>query len=194
MDLKNTIREDNLVVLKQGVQPFRVGVCETEFVPNTYYRCIKLENDGHREYVIFGERFVNEQYDEAFETVQDLFLREFEQLGIIVNGKVISKSAFSKLIDVHQLGRTSKSGFKVGYIYTHPKELMYVFMPFFTGDTKAECINSAYRSVRDIIEGDMQCVEDDYIQRTNTGIPTSMRASHVFEFVDKSKYKTFSLD
>jgi len=193
MDLNNTIRQDNLVVLKEGVKTFNIGMNETEFKPNEFYRSIFLQNGKHKEVLINGELFINEVYSNAFETVQDLFLREFEQLGVIVNGKIISKTAFKEICHVNQYGRTSKSGFKMGYICTHPKELMYVFMPFFTGDTKAEAINCAYRSVRDVIEGNMQCVEDNYLQRANTGLPLSMGSSHVFKFEDKTNQIPFKL-
>ena len=125
--------------------------------------------------------------------LQELFLREFEQLGVIVNGKIISKKAFKEICHVNQYGRTSKSGFKMAYICTHPKELMYVFMPFFTGDTKTNTLNNAYQSVKDIIEGNMDCVYEGYVQRTNTGLPLSMRPSHRFKFEDKSNIKPFVL-
>lgn len=188
MDLDNTIRKDNLVILKQGVEAFRADSAnQTEFEPNKYYRCILLENDGHREAIIFGERFVNEEIDEKFETVQDLMIRELEQLNVIVDGKIISKTAFKRLLDVRQFGKTVKSGFKVGVIYTNPKELMYVFMPYFTGDTKVACIEQAYGHIKEIIDGNMDCVAEDYVQRANTGLAIGMKPNHVFKFITKKQ-------
>lgn len=180
--------KEDYVVLKPEHELLVVG--QTKYRAHEFYPCFT----GYpKATLVYGQAVNNANFEKYFETVQDLMLREFEILGITKNGELISKTAFKELLDVHQLGRTSKSGFKVGYIYTHPKELMYVFMPFFTGDTKTACINQAYRSVRDIIEGDMQCVIDNYVQRTNTGIPVSMNASHVFDFRDRRHEKPFVL-
>ncbi len=162
------VKEDNLVVLKEGVKTFNTET--TVFKPHTFYRSITLTDNDIIQTLVYGVVF-GADFDEKFEFAQTRILRDFETLGIIVNGKVISKTAFGKLLDIHQYGKNNKNGFKIAYISTHPKELLYGFFPCFMGESKANTIRSAYQNVLNIIEGNMDCVDDSYVQFGNCGIP-----------------------
>ena len=173
MDLyiNNVVREENLVVLKKDVRVLVVGVNLTKFESNIYYRSIMFESG---EAIINGELIVN--YDKNFETVQQRMLRDFETLGIIVNGKVISRTAFSKILDIHKYGR-GKDRLSIGYVMRNPKEMMYGFFPSFKGESKFNTIKIAYSYVLDIIEGYMNCVDTNLVQFGNCGIPLSASSS-----------------
>lgn len=173
---------ENLVVLKEGVKTFTIDNDAWTYKPNTFYRAIPSDSGV----VVNGVDFKLEYYNEVFETVQDLILREFEKLGVIVNGKIISKKAFKEICHVNLYGSTVQRGFQIAYICSHPKELMYVFMPYFKHDTKGNTIKNAYQFVLDIMNEDMDCVENNLVQRTNTGLPLKMGYNHVFNFEDKT--------
>ncbi len=189
MDLENTIRKDNLVVLKEGVSTFKTDASQTEFKPNTFYRSIELTNEDIRQILVFGVIFSTD-FDDIFELAQTRILRDFEQLGIIVNGKLISRTAFGKLLNIHQYGR-GRSGFKIGYIYTHPKELLYGFFPYFIGETKLTTIKVAYQNVFNIVEGGMNCVDEHIVQFGNCGIPIGANPSSRLRVRDTTKDKPF---
>lgn len=171
MDLDNTVHSWNLVVLKEKQGSFNTIHCNTEFKQNKFYRANIMTNGDRKEVLVYGVIFSTD-FDDIFETAQTRILRDFEILGIIKNGKVVSKAAFAKILDIHQYGRTSQTGFKIGYLM-NARELIYGFFPFFRGDTKANTIKQAYVSVLDIIDGNMDCVNDHHVQFGNCGIPIS---------------------
>lgn len=178
------------VVLRENQELLVVN--QTTFRPHEFYPCF-LEY-AEKTVLVYGEPIYRHNFESYFEMAQDRILRDFEKLGIIVNGKVISKTAFSKLIDVHNyVGRPRSTSFKVGYVTTHPKELLYAFMPTFINDTKANTIKIAYNHVLEIIEGNLDCVKDDLVQFGNCGIPVSMRPNSKLEKRFKN-YEPFDLD
>jgi hypothetical protein len=105
-------------------------------------------------------------------------LEELEELGLTVSGKPISKTAFKKLGGVHQYN-SGKKMLNVIFFYKNSKELLYGFYPTFKGETKADCINSAYERLTGLVGGDMVYVNEDYIQRGNSGIPIAYRNIYI---------------
>jgi len=175
------ITADRLVVLKEVHEI--IVVDQTKFRAHHFYRASPLDE---KTMLVYGEPINNHNFKQYFETAQERILRDFEKLGIIVNGKIISKTAFAKKVVVHNYsGYPRSNSFKVGYLYIHPKEIMYAFMPFFNQDTKANTIRNAYQSVLDIIDGRMDCVDENYVQFANCGIPISMSSTAMLKKVYK---------
>lgn len=174
MDLSNTIRKADLVVLKEGVKGFDTE--RTTFKANTFYRSIFLENESHVEVLIHGEIFVNDSYSDNFELAHTRILRDFETIGIVENNKLVSKTAFGKLCNIHTYGG-SRNGLKIAFIYTHPKELMYGFFPYFRGGNKKQVILDAYNEAQSIVDGNLTSIDRHIVQFGNQGLPLSAGGS-----------------
>jgi len=183
------IREDNLVMLKGS----GFSLQSTDFEPNVLYRSIKLSDKNGCEILVFGVVFSESEFNALFQSAHGLILKELESLNVINNGKLVSKTKFGKLLNVHQYGRTSRDGFKIGLLYKDSKELMYVFMPLFKGDTKENTITIAYNHIKEIISGNLDSLDNRLVQRTNTGIPLSMSPNHIFKFENKKNVKNWEL-
>ena len=157
-----------LVILKSGVTEFKHH--DTYFKPRTFYRCLSEASESS--YLVYGEWFNQKQFDNRFELAYDFLLRTFEELGVIVNGKPISKTAFGQILDIHQYGRTSQSGLKIAYLRNR-RDNIIGFYPAFKGETKKQTIEGAYTMFIETFIGNMDFVDCQRVQIGNSGIPIS---------------------
>ena len=172
MDLNNTIRKDNLVILKKGVRTQRIGTAnQTEFKVGKFYRSIVLINGNHKEAVVYGELFVNEEFDNLFEFAYDKIIRDFKGCGLFkTNGKPISKTKFKELCDIRKYG---KRGLYKGYILMNNNaNTMYCFKSNFL-ETKKTFIDCAYSNFIDICNGILDSVDNKLVQFGDSGISLS---------------------
>jgi hypothetical protein len=161
-----SITKSNLVVLK-GQSNFIIRETDTTFEANKHYRCFEIED----EFLVFGVKFNRELFNEMFEYLHDRMMREFKEHGLIKNDKPLSKTAFSKRLDIHQYGRGQNKLFKG--IVGNKMNGMIAFDCYFQGDTKANFINNAYSDFIDVINEIMDSVDSGNIERGNSGIPIS---------------------
>lgn len=165
------MKRENLVVLK-GQSNFIIRETLTTFEANKHYRCIEMKEGNVVEYLVYGVKFAPELFNEMFEFVYDRILREFNELGLVKDGKyAISKSAFRERMDLHQYGR-GKGKLFIGFFGNKMKGL-FGFYPVFSGDTKAKFITNAYDHYLQLLDGKMDVIDNEYIQRGNSGIPLS---------------------
>jgi len=162
------MNKDNLVVLK-GKTALVVEGTETRFEPNKHYRAIELDK---KTILVFGEPFDLDLFNSMFEPLHDRMLREFEALSLLKdNGAPISKKAFTEQMDLHTYGKGKHKLF-IGF-FGGKMEGIWAFYPAFQGDTKAEFLKEAYSNYEKIILGKMDYIDNDMIQRGNSGIPLS---------------------
>ena len=172
------MNRENLVILK-GKSTVIVKADGTKFEPNKNYRCIEVTESKKREFIVFGVLFDEASFNQLFEYLHDKILIEFKTIGLVgENNKPLSKTAFKKLSDVHQYGR-GKNMLNVTYFFTHPKECIYGFYPRYRGDSKAKCLENAYKMYLDLLSGDMEEVDCNGIQRGNSGIPIGYGALRI---------------
>ena len=157
------MNKENLVMLKGKGE---VKIDGQIYNPNMFYRCLVLENERY-DYMVYGSKLTKEQYETNFKQVHQQIISDWITLGLIVNGKPISKTAFKKLASVHQYGNNN---LRIIFFYIHPKELMYGFYPPIRG-TKAKNLDSAYDRFVKTFEGWMDYIDNAVIQRGNSGIP-----------------------
>jgi len=164
------MNQENLVTLK-GKSTLVIQADGTRFEPNKQYRCIEIVESKKGEFLVNGIIFDKNSFKQLFEFLHTVILREFKTIGLITeNNKPISKKAFKERASVHQYGR-GKSMLNVMYFFIHPKECIYGFYPQYQGDSKATCLTNAYQMYLDLLNGEMDEVDCNNIQRGNTGIP-----------------------
>lgn len=187
--MDNIISKNDLVILKEGVSTFEEG--QVEFKPNTFYRSIILSNGNHKEVLVYGVVFVNENFDNIFEFAYDKVIRDFKLCGLIKpNGKPISKTAFGKLADIHSYtSYRTKSGLYKAFFYTQVKRGIYAFESSFK-ETKRSFLNTVYSYFICVINGNMDFIDNNLIQFGNCGIPLTFSDLRVR---DTSKDKAFTL-
>lgn len=168
--LNNYIMEskDYLVYIKENNGGFSTET--TNFEPHTAYRCIELSEGDQSEMLVFGVVFNKEAFNDLFEYAHTRIMRHFEKIGLVVNGKPISKKAFiERAFDV-KYGKGNGS-FWTLYFYTHPKEIMYRFSPKWAGGSKAVVMTNFYNSFIDLVNGDTSQVDEELIEFGNCGLP-----------------------
>lgn len=164
------MNRENLVILK-GKSTVIVKSDGTIFKPNTQYRCIEATESKQREFIVNGIIFDEASFNQLFEYLHDVILREFKTLELVgENNKPLSKKAFSERANIHQYGR-GKNMMNVLYFFIQPKEFMYGFYPQYQGDSKAKCVENAYKMYLDLLTGNMEDFDYGDIQRGNSGIP-----------------------
>lgn len=172
-----SLTKENLVVLK-GSTRLIIRESHTVIEPNVHYRCIK---DGDT-YIIFGEPIDKQTFDDMFEFLHDRMMREFKVLGLLKDGKPISKSAFKDAMNIHQYGKGKQKNFK-GFFGDKLKGL-FAFDNEFQGDTKAKFIDYAYHNYVCIVGGNMTSVDNTTVQRGNNGIPILYGSLYFRKLVD----------
>lgn len=155
--------KNNLVVLK-GSKPFSIG--DGHFLPNTYYRCLPPEKPTDI-YLIWGYGIVPDQYIDKFEFVHDRIIRDWTNIGLIVNSKPISKTAFARLANIHTYGN-QKNNLRIYFF--GPKECQYGFYPLLR-ENRTQQLVYLYEMFIETLLGDMTWVDDHNIQFGNCGTP-----------------------
>ena len=164
------MNKDNLVVLK-GKTALVVEATGTRFEPNKHYRAIELDE---KTILVFGEPFELDLFNNQFETVHDRMLREFEAMELLKdNGAPISKTAFVERLGLHIYGKGKRKLF-IGF-FGGKMNGMWGFYPNYAGDTKAQFLKDAYNNYKDVILGEVDLIDNELIQRGNSGIPLSFR-------------------
>lgn len=92
-----------------------------------------------------------------------------ERIGLVKEGKPISKTAFNKLADIHQYGKRKKDGTLHIIYFGHPKENCFAFYPPQTN--KKESLDIAYRDYLDCFTEMKQEFHDENVMWGNCGIP-----------------------
>lgn len=141
------------------------------FKKGEVYRCIPNE-DG---FMVMAETIEKDAFEENFTFFLDVVKEEWEMLGLTINGKAISKTAFKKKANEghHKYGKS----LHIFFFYTHPKKLLYGFYPSFNGN-KADALNDAYINYVNVVDGHTDGLDYQHgctplVQRGNSGIPIS---------------------
>lgn len=161
-------RKDYIVYIKENNGGFSTDT--TKFEPHTPYRCIELSEGDQTEILVNGVVFCKEAFNDLFEYSHPRIMRHFEVLGLIVNGKPISKKAFIERGYAVKYGRGNGS-FWTLYTYTHPKELMYRFSPTWASGKKVLDMTNMYNDFVTLVNGDSTPIDNDCIEFGNCGLP-----------------------
>ena len=138
--------------------------------PNTYYRCLKVEENDNEQYLVYGIVFDKTGFNENFEYAYDRVMRDWESIGLIKKGKLVSKKSFNELASVHLYGKQSNN-LRIIF-FGLPKECMYGFYPRFR-ENQAKQLLTIYQWCINVINGDMNYFDFDFIQFGQNGIPIS---------------------
>jgi hypothetical protein len=160
--------KDYLVYIKEDNGGFSTET--TKFEPHKAYRCMELSDGDQSEMLVYGVVFSKEAFNDLFENAHTRIMRHFEKIGLLVNGKPISKTAFiEKAFDVKY--GNGKGSFWTLLFYNHPKEIMYRFSPKWAGGSKAVVMTNFYNSFIDLVNGDTTEIDEDLIEFGNCGLP-----------------------
>ena len=154
----------NLVTLKSRKISLVDESSQTKFVPNKHYRCI--EADGG--YIVYGVHFNKGTFDNMFEFLHDRMMTEWSENGLLPMMKPLSKSTFVEVLDVHQYGKGKKK-YWIAYVGNKMQGL-WAFQCLCQGDTKARFLKQAYDMYQQALNGNMQDIDDEMLQRGNNGI------------------------
>lgn len=161
------MNKENLVVLRGD----KALEFETEAMyPNRYYRCLKATENDSTQYCIYGIIFDQAGFDKNFEYAYDRIMRDWELIGLIKGGKLIGKTAFKELANVHTYGKQSNN-LRIIF-FGFPKECMYGFYPIYN-ENKSKQLDAMYLLCNVVIGGEMRWFDNENIQFGNCGIPLS---------------------
>ena len=138
--------------------------------PNKYYRCLRVSENDNAEYMVYGIVFDKATFEATFEYAYDRIMRDWERIGLIKGGKLIGKTAFKELANVHLYGKQTNN-LRIIF-FGFPKECMYGFYPMFR-ESKAKQLDTMYVWCNVVIEGEMRWFDNENIQFGNCGIPLS---------------------
>lgn len=165
------MEKDYLVYLKENLDELVIDP-NNRFKPHTVYRCSEYGD----ECVVNGITFNKKALDTFFEKAHTRIMRHFEMIGLVKDGKPISKKEFVEKSYQVKYGGRSKGAFWTLYFYTHPKECMYRFSPEWAGGSKAVVMTNFYDSFINLVNGDTQEVDDELIEYGNRGLPLGVYA------------------
>jgi hypothetical protein len=165
------VNKNNLVVLKSKTTTLISEGTQTKFEPNKHYRCIELSEGDYSEFLVYGVVFSKEAFENLFVYLHDVIIDQWSKNGLFPNNKQLSKKAFSEVLDIHTYGR-GKGKLFIGFV-GNKMDGLFAFQPLFKGDTKAKFLAYAYEMYKDTLNGDMTHVDDEMLQRGNSGIPLS---------------------
>ena len=158
---------ENLVVLKGDKE--LVFKTDTMY-PNKYYRCLKVAENDNVQYLVYGIVFDQKGFDENFEFAYDRIMRDWETIGLTKSGKLVNKTTFRELANVHTYGKQSNN-LRIIF-FGLPKDCMYGFYPIYN-ENKAKQLNAMYSWCEQVIGGYMGYFDQDCIQFGKYGIPIS---------------------
>ena len=141
---------------------------QTTFKPNKHYRCVEVENG---EMLVYGVCFTKDAFDSLFEYTHDIIIEQWTNNGLLPMCKPLSKKAFSEVCDIHTYGR-GKNKLFIGFV-GNKMDGLFAFQPLFRGDTKVKFLAHCYKMYQDTLNGNMEHVDDEMLQRGNSGIPLS---------------------
>lgn len=156
---------ENLVVLK-GDKELILG-SETLY-PNKYYRCLKATEMDADSYFVDGNNMTHSFFEKYFEFAYDRIMRDWETIGLTKGGKLVNKTTFRELANVHTYGKQSNN-LRIIF-FGLPKDCMYGFYPIYN-ENKAKQLNAMYSWCEQVIGGYMGYFDQDCIQFGKYGIP-----------------------
>jgi hypothetical protein len=151
--------QQNLAILK-GNAPLEIN--GEHFEPNTYYRCFPPKELMENNYMIYGNNMSIPNFENNFEYVYDVVMREWETIGLTKNGKKITKKRFIELSDIHKYG-------KIQVLYIRNENIIYGFYGKCTN--KKDTLNKCYLMYLVLLNGGVNLLDNKAIQRGNRGIP-----------------------
>ena len=149
-----------------------------EFKKGMFYRCMILGEDKMSENVqalVYGLVFDIVELTKNFQFAHTIIMDEWEDIGLVKDGKPISKTEFKTFLDYHKFGRGKGSFYCAFVSNNHPKELCYQFNTFYS-DTKPQFTQYSYENYLKVINGDMNSFDNQLICRGNSGIPIGHHA------------------
>jgi hypothetical protein len=156
----------NLVILK-GSSELKLG--SDTLYPNKYYRCLKdTKNDR---YFVDGINMSEAFFKDYFEYAYDRIIRDWESIGLIVDGKIITKKAFGEMANIHTYGKQTNNIRII--LFGKPKECMYGFYPPFS-ENKVKQLDHMYTWYKEVVNGGefaIKYFDNQDIQFGNGGIP-----------------------
>lgn len=136
--------------------------------PNRYYRCLQVSENDNAEYMVYGIVFDKATFEATFEYAYDRILRDWERIGLIKGGKLITKTAFKELANVHTYGKQSNN-LRIIF-FGSPKECMYGFYPIYS-ENKAKQLEAIYEWCKQIMGGYMGYFDQENVQFGRNGVP-----------------------
>ena len=164
------MKQDSLVILK-GKATLISEASQTTFVPNKHYRCIELTEGGVSQFLVYGVVFDKDAFDSLFFNLYDLVTEQWSNNGLLPMMKPLSKAKFIDVLDVHTYGR-GKNKLFIGFVGDTLNGL-FAFQPLFSGDSKSKYLTHAYKMYQDFLNGNMTDIDEEMIQRGNSGVPLS---------------------
>lgn len=160
----------NIVILKSTTDVYIEGF---PYNAGRGYRCIHNEVDGT--YIVNGYGYSEKTFNKYFQYMYQVVMDEFLTLGLVKeNNKPITKKAFFELLDVHVYGRGANKDY-IGFVFKSPKDIIYGFYASYYASTKAEFKKEVYSYYLELVNGSMDNIDNDLIQRGNCGVPTGYR-------------------
>ena len=172
MDIQNLVQVRNDISL--------VKTKTTTFYPHKNYRCICIDENNIKQYLVYGVVFDEKTFNELFIYSHSKIMNDFENIGLLSNGKPLSKKEFIELSDMHLYGRSRQN---LRIVLFGKKDCLYGFYSYIR-DNKKRTYNSVYEMYKAFVMGNMVPLDDDCIQFGNCGIPLTyndLRVSANFE-------------
>jgi len=96
------MKKENLVILKgqSGLETETVT-----FKPNKHYRCIVLNENNIKQYLVYGVVMDEGLFNNMFEPVYDKVIRDWNKMKLAKNGGKVTKKHFNEIADIHTYGR-----------------------------------------------------------------------------------------
>lgn len=136
----------------------------TKFRKNYFYRHVLVDGT----HIVNGENFTDIEFKSLFEDALAKIVRDWVKIGLLTeNGEKISKTAFSKLADIHDYG-IGRNTVKVLY-FRNSKDSIYGFYP----ELKSikGCINKSYEWYLQTLNNEYKFLDNDDICFGNCGVP-----------------------
>jgi hypothetical protein len=156
------------------------------YEPMKPYRHLVVEGGCH---MVFGEIHTPKDFAKDFKFWYDKVIADWKLLGLVnEDGTAISKTAFGKLLDLHQYGRGRTKRY-IGYV-RNSRTLIYQFFPIFGYTNKVAVLKDIYNTYLETVGGDMEAFDDKDIVFGNCGIPISYGVVK-YQYYDKKATEDF---
>jgi len=163
----------NLVQLKPGISAFDKATNlkseTTTFYAHRNYRCICIEENNIKQYIVYGVIFDEKTFNNLFIYSHSKVMNDFEKIGLIKNGKALTKKEFIERGDMHQYGNSRQN---LRIVFFGRKDCLYGFYPYIIGNKKYT-YDATYNIYKSFVLGNIASLDDECIQFGNCGIPLS---------------------
>ncbi len=172
MDIQNLVQVRNDISL--------VKTKTTTFYPHRNYRCICIDGNNIKQYLVYGVVFDEKTFNELFVYSHSKIMNDCENIGLLSNGKPLSKKEFIELSDMHLYGRSRQN---LRIVLFGKRDCLYGFYPYIRGNKKYT-YDATYNIYKSFVLGNIASLDDECIQFGNCGIPLTykdLRVSANFE-------------